>query len=351
MAALNATLVSLIDVTKRLDPDGSVAANIAELLTQTNEILLDIPWQESNQATGHLITMRTGYPTGIWRKFNQGVPNSKSTTVQVTETIGMYEQKGAVDKDLAMLNGNTAEFRMSENIPHIESMNIDMATALFYADASQPERPVGLSARFSSTTAGNGQNIILGGGAGSDNTSVWLIGWGPYSVFGIYPKGSKAGLQHMEVKDGSADGCIEVDDGTGTGATFRAYVDRYQWKCGWAVKDWRYLVRIPNIDVSDLLAQTGTQASTAATALIKLMARSLDRIPSQNMAKLAFYVNRTAFSGLKIAALDKSNNALSIQDAITQFGLMAGKTVKELQFLGVPIRICDALVNNEALVS
>lgn len=351
MATLNSQLLSLVDVTKRLDPDGSVASDIAELLTQTNEILLDIPWKESNQLTGHVITMRTGLPTGIWRKFNQGVPNSKSTTVQVTETMGMYEQKGAVDKDLAMLNGNTAEFRMSENQPHIDAINIDMATALFYADANTPERPVGLTPRYSSTAAGNGQNIILGGGAAADNASVWLLGWGNNSLFGIYPKGSKAGLQHMEVKDGSEDGCIEVDDGTGTNSTFRAYVDRYQWKAGWALKDWRYAVRIANIKIADLIAQTGTQAITAATNIIKLMARAIDRIPSQASVKLAFYCNRTIFSGLKLAALDKSNAALSIADAIMQFGFNAGKTVKELQFLGIPIRICDALVNNETVVS
>ncbi len=352
MATLNSTLLSLVDVTKRLDPDGSVATDIAELLAQTNEILLDIAWKESNTLTGHVITMRTGLPTGIWRKFNQGVPNSKSTTVQVTETIGMYEQKGAVDKDLAMLNGNTAEFRLSENQPHMESMNIDMATALFYADDSQPERPVGLAARYSALSgAGNSQNVISAGGSSSDTASVWLIGHGYNSFFGIYPKGSKAGLQHMPVKDGSEDGCIEVDDGTGTGSTFRAYVDRYQWKCGWALKDWRYVVRIPNIDISDLIGQTGTQAASAATALIKLMSRAIDRIPSQASVKLAFYCNRTVFSGLKLAALDKSNAALSIESAIMQFGFMAGKTVKELQFLGIPIRICDALTNTETVVS
>jgi len=351
MATLNSQLLSLVDVTKRLDPDGSVATDIAELLTQENQILLDIPWKESNTLTGHVITMRTGLPTGIWRKFNQGVPNSKSTTVQVTETMGMYEQKGAVDKDLAMLNGNTAEFRMSENQPHIDSINIDMTTALFYADANTPERPVGLAPRYSSTAAGNGQNILLCGGASTDNTSVWLLGWGNNSLFGIYPKGSKAGLQHIEVKDGSEDGCMEVDDGTGTGSTFRAYVDRYQWKAGWALKDWRYAVRAANIKVADLLAPSGTQAITAATNIIKIMSRMIDRIPSQASVKLAFYCNRTVFSGLKLAALDKSNAALSISDAIMQFGFNAGKTVKELQFLGIPIRICDALVNNEAVVS
>lgn len=348
MAGLNSSIFSLIDATKQLDPKGGVETGIAELLTQENPILLDMQWKEGNLATGHRLVMRTGLPGGTWRKFNQGVPNTKSTTVQVDEACGMYEQRGAIDKDLAMLNGGTAQFRMNENVAHIQAMNNDMATALFYSDASVPEKFVGLSPRYSSLSAGNAQNILPAGGAGSDNTSVWLLGWGEQGLFGIYPKGSKAGLQHLPVQDGSGDGCIEVPDENGN--MYRAFVDRYQWKCGIAVKNWQYAVRIANIDVSDALGLTGTQALSASTSLIKLMSRAIDRIPSVSGVKLAFYMNRTIFSGFKIMALEKSNSALSIEDAILQFGDRTVKS-KQLSFLGIPIRISDALVLNETVVS
>src|SRR4051812_36862966 len=123
MAGLNSQLFSLIDATKRMAPNGSVESSIAELLTQTNELLIDMLWKEGNLPTGHRLTMRTGLPTGTWRKFNQGITSTKSTTVQVEEACAMYEQKGAIDKDLAMLNGNTAQFRLSENVAHISAMN------------------------------------------------------------------------------------------------------------------------------------------------------------------------------------------------------------------------------------
>lgn len=350
MATLNSQLFSLIDAAKRMAPDGSVETGIAELLTQTNEVLIDMLWKESNLATGHRMVMRTGLPGGTWRKFNSGVAATKSTTVQVEESCAMYEQKGSMDKDLAMLNGATAQFRLTENVGHMVAMNNDMATAIFYQDGTQPERFWGLSPRYSSLSATNGQNILSAGGSGSDNTSVWLLGWGEEGLFGIYPKGSKAGLSHMEIKDSSGDGCIEWDDGTNTGATYRAFVDRYQWKCGLAVKNWQYAVRIANIDVSDLIGATGTQASTAATELIKLMSRAIDRIPTNVGVKLGFYMNRTVFSILKLQALAKSANALSIEDALLQFGDFTVKA-KQLNFLGIPIRKCDALVLNEAVVS
>lgn len=350
MAVVGSQTFTLVDAIKRMTPDGGVEPDIAELLMQDNELLLDMQWKEGNLATGERLTMRTGLPTGTWRKFNQGITPTKSRTVQVDEACGMYEQKGSIDKDLAMLNGNTAAFRLSENQAHLEAMNNDMATAFFYADASVPEKFIGLTPRYNSLSAGNAQNILAAGGAGSDNTSVWLIGWGSKGVYGIYPKGSLGGLQHMPVKDGSTDGCIEVDDGTGNNATYRAFVDRYQWKCGLAIKDWRYAVRIANIDVSDLIGETSTQALTASTNIIKLMSRAIDRIPTAAGVKLAFYCNRTVFSMLKIHAMDKSQNALSIQDALLQFGDMTVKS-KEVAFLGIPIRRCDAINLAEGLAS
>lgn len=351
MAGLNSNVFSLIDATRRLAPDGSVESGIAELLTQTNEILFDMQWKEGNLPTGHRLTMRTGLPTGTWRKFNQGVTPTKSTTVQVDEACAMYEQKGAIDKDLAMLNGMTAQFRLSENVAHMSAMNNDMATALFYSDASVPEKFIGLAPRYSSLSAGNAQNILDALGSGSDNTSIWLIGWGEEGLYGIYPKGSKAGLQHMPVSDSSGDGCIEMDDGTATGATYRAFVDRYQWKCGLAIKNWQYAVRIANIDVSNLVGES------SAANLIKFMSRSIDRIPTNVNVKLAFYMNRTVFSMLKIQALNLSGGgagsgagALSIEDALLQFGDTIVKA-KQLNFLGIPIRKCDAITLAESRVT
>ena len=41
-----------------------------------------------------------------------------------------------------------------------------------------PEEFTGLSVRYSDTTAVNGDNVLLAGGAGADNASIWLVAWG-----------------------------------------------------------------------------------------------------------------------------------------------------------------------------
>jgi len=331
--------LTLADWAKRVDPDGTVPV-VAELLSQSNEILEDAVFKEGNLPTGERVVIRTGLPTVYWRALNQGIPSSKSTTAQVDEACGILEARSEVDKDLAMLNGNTAQFRLSEDTAFLEAMNQTQATTMFYGNPGvDPKQFLGLAARYSSLSAANAQNILSAGGSGSDNTSIYLVVWGDNTVYCPFPKGSKAGLVHEDLGEQT----VYNSDGT----RMQALATRYQWKNGLVVKDWRYVVRICNIDVSDLLAQTGTQAAAAATAVIKLMARALYRIPNMQMGRAVFYMNRTVHSGMSIAALDKSQYVLKINEGLSQFGM----PYSWLSFLGVPLRRVDALLNTEAVVS
>lgn len=329
MATIGNTSLTLADWAKRQDPDQKQARMI-EMLAQTNEVLTDMLWMEGNLPTGHRTTIRTGLPTGTYRALNAGIPRSKSTSAQVDETCAMLENLGVVDVALAELNGNTSAFRLSENSAFIEGMNQDMATGLFYNnDALAPAQFLGLSPRYSDSTAKNGQNIIKMGGSGSDNTSIWLVLWGDQTVAGIYPKGSKAGLEHNDM------GIELVDDGTGK--YFRGYRDHYKWNCGIALRDWRYAVRICNIDVSDLLADT----TGASVKIIEAMIRAVHRVPNLRMGRPAFYMNRTVRECLDIQAMNKANVQLSIKE-------YDGEFITSLR--GVPFRTVDALLNTEAAV-
>lgn len=334
--------VTLLDIAKSMDPNGKVA-KIVELLNQTNEILTDMPWMEGNLPTGHRTTVRTGLPTAIWRQMYQGVPPSKGVRAQIEDACGMLETRSEVDRDVADLNGNTAEFRLSEADSFIESLNENMAQTLFYGNtALNPERYMGLAPRFGTISgATNGVNIVDGLGTGADNTSVWLIVWGTNTVTGIYPKGSTAGIFHEDL------GLIDAFDANNN--RYRAYADHWQWKCGLCVRDWRYIVRIANIDVSDLIAGTGTQN---AQQLIKLLIKALARIPFMGKGTAVFYANRTVKEMLGIQALDKSQNALAITPAVNQFGAIGpGSVQQDLRFFGVPIRTCDQLLLAETQVT
>lgn len=334
MATLSSGQLTLADWSKRMDPNGQVPA-VAELLSQTNEILEDCVFQEGNLPTGHRVVIRTGLPTVYWRSINQGVPVSKATTAQVDESCGILEARSHIDVELAKLNGNTAAFRLSEDSAFLESMNQTQATTLIYGNpATDPRQYLGLAPRYGAiSSAGNAQNIIDAQGTSSNNTSIYLVVWGPQTVFCPFPKGTTAGLMHKDLGEES------VPDASNN--FYQALRTLYQWKNGLVVKDWRYVVRICNINTANLVAES------AAADLVKLMSRALDRIPNLAMGRAAFYMNRTVYSMLRVQALNKSQNAINIRDAMTQFGQAA----KWADFMGVPLRKVDQILNTEARVT
>ena len=344
---------TLIDVAKSFGPDGKVAT-VAELLNQSNEIITYMNFIEGNLPTGHKGVVRTGLPSVTLRKFYKGVAASKSGRATIEDVCAMAEGRNEIDKDLADLNGNTAAFRLSEGLAFVESMNQTFAQQIIYGDTStNPDGVLGLTPRYNSLSAANASsaNIIDAGGSGSDNTSVWLVVWGENTVTGVYPKGSQAGLQQEDL------GVIDAFDENNN--RFRAYAELWKWKFGLHVKDWRYAVRIANIDVSDLTGQTGTQAVTAATWLNKLMIKALARIPSMGMGTATFLASRTVKEMLSVGALDKSQNALSFTQAVNQYGNVAPGSVAgqgtgiqggQLSFLGVPVLTVDQILATEARV-
>lgn len=330
-AALGSGNLTLADWAKRLDPDGKVPT-VVELLAQTNEVLLDMQWREGNLPTGHRTTVRTGLPTVAWRLLNQGVTPSKSTTAQIDEQCGILEAWSEVDLDLLALNGNAASFRLSEASAFLEAMNQEFVRVLFYGNSSiNPEQFTGLSARYSDSTAPNGNNVIKAGGAGNVNASIWLLCWGEETISGIFPKGSKAGLVHNDFGEQTA----EVTAGL-PGARMRVMQERFQWKPGIALKDWRYAVRIANIDV------TNTDAANIKTIITNMETAVMT--PPNKLGKPVFYMNRTMARLLRREARESvgSGGGLTYENFDGQRILMFGD---------VPIRLVDQLLNTEATVA
>lgn len=334
MTALSVLNPTLLDLAKASDPNGKIAA-VVEILNATNEILDDMTWLEGNLPTGHRTTVRTGLPSATWRKLYGGVAPNKGTTSQVTDNCGMLEAYAEVDKALADLNGNTAEFRLLEDRAHIEGMNQEFADTLFTGnEGTEPEAFSGLNIRYNLSTAANGENIILGGGAGTDNANIWLMVWSPNTVHGIVPKGSRAGIQTTDK------GQVTVEDasnGSNTGR-FEAYRTHYRWDVGLSVRDWRYVVRIANIDKSLL-----TKDASSGADLPDLMFQALRRVPNLAMGRPAFYMSRdtATWLGRQTANLT-ANSTLSMDN-------VGGKFVE--RFKGVPLRRVDALAADIALVS
>lgn len=334
MAVIGNGAYTFADIATQLR-DGGAPNPTIEILAQANPILDDIPWVQGNLPTGHKTTMRTSLPTGTWRILNSGALLGKSTTTVITETAAILEGYNQIDRDLASIGGNAEAFRASEDRAFVEGFSQQMAQTLFYGNtAVTPGSFLGIAPRYGSTgTAGSagvaGGQVIDAGGTGSDNASVYLIGWSEQTVHGFYPQGSVGGIQ---VNDVSTD--APVSDGAG--GYYQVYMTKFQWKCGLAVRDWRYVVRIANIDVSDLSG--GTPAN-----LIRFMTRALSMVEGlPGNVTWAFYMPRAVTSWLRDQITNKTNVFLSMDE-------VAGRKVTT--FGGIRVRPMDQLLTTEARVT
>lgn len=325
MAVLTSKYATLADLMSRLDGEGKIAP-IAEILNQELPILKDLGFVECNKTDGYLHTIRTGLPTPTWRKLYGGVQPSKSTTAQVTDTCGNLEAYAEVDKDLADINGNTAQWRISEDRPFIEAMGQEMAKTMFYGDtAKTPERFMGIAARYNRLSSGtkppaSSRNVVSCSGTGNNLTSIYFIS---HAVFhGIYPKGSKVGLS----KTDKGQVTVTKEDGS----MYEAYRTHYKWVAGTMLDDWRGCARVCNIALS------GT--ATTGDALIKAMIEAKNKIEAKYLSRLKIYVPRDIKTVLELAALEKSASCLSITQAAGQF---------QTSFFGIPIEVCDAISTAE----
>lgn len=325
-------VLSIMDWAKRTDGTGKTAS-IVEMLSQVNEILMDMLFIEGNLPTGNRSVLRTSLPTVENRILNQGVTPSKSTTVQVDDNCATLEAWSEVDCKLAGLGGDVSGFRLSEAQSFVESMSQEMASQLFYSSTSvNPEAINGLSTRYSSSTGTNGSNVLKAGSADTDNSSIWLIVWGN-GIHGMFPKGSQAGLKHEDLGEETAETSASVG-----GTRLRVYRDKFSWDYGLVVKDWRNAVRICNIDISNLVGKS------SAPDLFDYMIKATHRIPNLSAGKAAFYMNRSCLQSLDIQSRDdvQTGGQLGYEN-------VDGKPV--LSFRGIPIRKVDALLENETAVS
>lgn len=336
MATLSNNYPTLADLAKQMEGD-QITSSIIEILNETNPILLDMPFYECNQGTKHLTSIRSGLPSGTWRRLYQGVQPQKGTVTQVEDTTGMLESWSEIDAKLVDISTNPARFRMNEAAAFLEGMNRDMATTLFYGNTdSDPEQFDGLAPRFGDLSADNASQIIDAGGTGSDNTSVWFIVWGESTCHGLYPKGSKAGLS----REDKGKTTKEKSDGS----LFDVFREKFTWDCGVSVRDWRYVVRIANIDVSEL--QAGN------VDMLKWFRKAFWALKQRQMAggRAAIYANADVCE-----ALDAQVTPTAATSGTTTAGnirLMRDEAMgKEvLSYRNMPIRETDALLNTEARV-
>jgi hypothetical protein len=341
---------NIIDVAQREGPDGKPLF-LAEMLSQTNEILPDAPWVEANEKTGHEFGFRDSIPAGAWRSYNMGVGYSKSTSGKARVGIGTLAAYSQIDRDLAEDTGDAEGFRESEDIAFVEGLGQTWAETLFYGNTvANPSQFMGLAPFYnamSTSVAKNATNVINGGGVGSSNTSFYMICWNEGTFYCAYPRAGQAGLL-MEDKGDTVPGYDSL------GNRFEAYTSYFRWRGTLVPQDWRNGVRIANIDTT-----AAGLAGSNAPDLFSLLAQAMYLPPSLGKrqsgisttdaprdrsmgVRAVIYVNRTGRHWMDVQATRDRNVLLRVED-------YAGMPV--MGYRDIPIKICDQILNTESRVT
>ncbi len=336
MAALGTKLVTLADVAKSKNAQ---IGKVAEVLVQENPMLLDIPYMEMNEGTIHKEEIRSALPAVYYRKANQAIPASKTTTEERTFTAAHFESKSQIDAAVAKRGGadRIAYNRWNQAQGHIQAHAIEHANLTIYGSPLVSNRKVaGFFDIYSTlaTTEPTSNQVIDGGGTTGDNMSILLAHWGERSIFGVYPAGTQAGLKRTDRSQGGKEVQIAALDSNGDAGSFWGFEEQFEIDHGLVVKDYRQAARICNIDQALLLSGVG------AADLIDLMISAAYKIHNPQNGKGVWYVNRTI-------------EAFLHKQALTRVGAGAGLTFDNYQgmpvlmFLGRPVRRSDALLGTE----
>lgn len=331
---LTATLAELEDFYK-----DQKAGDIIELMNQTNDVLSDVQWLESNQSDGHLTRIRTGLPDVYWRRLYQGTPPSKSAWAQVKEACGMLEAIMELDVEEINLYGDKARaFRLAESKAFAEAMRQKVSATLFYGDSNKrPDEFNGLAMRYPSKDS---PNVINAGATGAVKcTSMFLVSWGANSAHGIYPKGSTGGMAAEDLGKYMAH---DADN-----KKFQVVGDKYNWRCGITVRDWRAVARIANIPAAALTKRKG---EAGFIDLHALTIQAKNKMPEHLRNQAVWYCNSDVLTALELQATDAGNVTLTYrsEDAAKGGPLFKSSVITSLH--GRPIRQCDAIHSEESVI-
>lgn len=335
--AQNNQLPTLLDVLKETGADGMLL-DAVPLMEQRHPLMRDLAVIEGNLDMGHTFVNETSVPAPTYQQFNQGILATIGRGDPVTEKCTMLSNRSAVDSNLMSIQREPNAYRMRQEMRILEGIYQEIERGFFYNTTNtHPNRFMGLTPRYNVTSGNPFANQIIkhtGSPSSSDQTSIWLVVHGDDSVFSIYPRGGKGGIQPHPLPEQL------IDDGSGTGATFRALVTEWNWFFGLCVMDGRQVVRICNIDTSAI--------SETDFNIVPAMARALHRVHNLNRGKPVFYMNRFMMEKLDMQCLNNSK-AVALMGYVEEGKSRLPDNSPSLR--GIPIHVTDAITNTEDIVS
>jgi hypothetical protein len=321
MAVLNAAdRLTALEAVKRTEQPWP--NRIIECLTQTNEILMDMPVLEANNGTVHTIVRRETLAESMARRYYEGTSAVATQTATITEPTQMWQAWSEIDVDLADHTGDPAGLRKTDSIGILNGMGIQQARDFIYGSrqGSGGKDIDGFATRLAKI---DNKNVFDAGGTGNDLTSLYIAAMGERFLHLMYPRGFGTVGVRQEDK-----GKQTVMDGSAK--KYEVYQTLFKSQYGIALEDPRSLIRIANIE-----------KDTDPEELILLILQILRRMPN-GASTYVLYGNFTIRDIIEKAAIEKSNVIYSTEDPW-------GRPLTMLRNLRV--RTVEAILDTEAQIT
>lgn len=332
MAATTVTLPTLADLAKRTDSSWKNALPLIMLLAKRNGIHAALRYEEANMGLSHRTSVVTSLPTSSYRMFNLGLDPSDGSYANAVFPVAKIGTLAEIDWELVKVAPDRESFVAGKVMTHIESLLQKACNELWYGTAATAEGIVGFMSLMSSLSAENAQNVINAGGTdASDQTSIVLLNIGP-NCKGIYPTGTPAGIEREIVGESVSENL------GGTGKRGKVWREFLNVGVGAALEDWRDAVRVANIDVSNMLAETND------ADFIKLTRKAKARMLSRPTYDRRWFMHATTWEAINNQRDDRQIAGGGISKATID-----GVEVDTLH--GYPVVIDDNILLTESVVS
>ena len=320
--------MSILDAAKATGATGNIL-NCAELLSKKTGMLQDIPWVATDEPESHVSAQATSLPTGSDIVHNVAAAASKSTVANIVETTQGFEIWLTPADSVLNYGGNSGAKMAKEVMRATEAMKQAVQARYITGNGdTSPGQMYGFQVRYSSLSSNAARNIIDCDGTGTDNASIYYVRWSPETIYGLYPKGTQAGLKMEDF------GRMPVTSSSGELILRKVHLE---WWFGLSIDDWRQAGRLCNIDMPALNAGTGAD-------LISRMNDLQAAIEDNTHGNGAFYMNRSVHAALR----RQSRLAVQVGGGMT-YKNVNGEDVWD--FNGTMVRIIDDMPITETRVT
>lgn len=321
MSALTAYKnLTLAEVNKREGYD-DMAAVVGEL-AKVNDIVDEFPWYPSTHGAYNRQLQAKRLGAGAFSQVNGAVNVISSETDYITEPVKLYEGDSQIDTRALASADDPYQVRDSEDALNLAGFLQDWVYNLFYAAATTQDALKSFNQRRSAL----GSYCVGAGGSGGDTTSLWTFELGPNGIFFAYNKSGSPGIKSEDM------GKVLVSIPNGTGSMW-AWVRHYELWAAIVLRNERAMIRYTNIESS------GSSNIFSPSDYIK---KVKNQLPNAGRNAVSF-ANRTLKGQIDADAYSKSNAAYSVRD-IADFGPVT-------LISGIPVRMCEALLDTETVVS